>query len=164
MKFNIFGRKKDKDIGKLLAETPLFHDLSSKEIKYLKKIVKTKDYEANDIIFRKSDPGIGMHIILKGSVEIMVKNEKREPVILAELGEKNFFGDVALLDESLRSANAIAREATTLIELHRPDFVEILHTKPKTGIKILHSLSKIIVQRLRRTNSELIELKKQQSQ
>ncbi len=161
MNFNIFSMKKDKDILKLLSETPIFHDLSHKEIKQIKKIFHKKQYNKNEIIFRKSDPGLGMHIILKGSVEIMVKNEQREPVILAELGENNFFGDVSLLDESLRSANAIAREDSILIELYRPDFINLIHTKPKTGIKILHSLSKIIVQRLRRTNDELIGLKKQ---
>lgn len=160
MGLKLFSRKKNVDILKLLAETPIFHDLNHKEIKQLRKIVHLKHYDKDEIIFRQSDPGLGMHIILKGSVEITVRKDKKEIVTLAELGEKNFFGDVALLDESLRSANAIAREKTTLVELYRPDFLDMLHTKPKTGIKMLYSLSKIITQRLRRTNNDLIELKK----
>ncbi len=156
----LFTSKKDKEILNLLAKTPVFHELTKKELKQLKKIMQVKEYNKDEIIFRKSDPGLGMHIILKGSVEIMVKKENKEPLILAELGETNFFGDVSLLDESLRSANAIARTDSTLIELYRPDFLDLLHTKPKTGVKILHRLSKIIVQRLRRTNDELIEVKK----
>ncbi|MBN2280022.1 MAG: cyclic nucleotide-binding domain-containing protein [Candidatus Marinimicrobia bacterium] len=157
---NIFGRKKDMDILKLLAETPICHELSRGEIKKLRKIVHVKNYKKDEIIFRKSDPGLGMHIILKGAVEISIKKDNKEVLVLAELGETNFFGDISLLDESLRSANAIAREDTTLIELYRPDFLDLLHTRPKTGIKMLHRLSKIIVQRLRRTNDELLELKK----
>ena len=157
----LFGRKKDIDILKLLAEIPICHELSRREIKYLRKIVHIKNYKKDEIIFRKSDPGLGMHIILKGSVDITVKKSNKEIVTLAELGETNFFGDVSLLDESLRSANAISRsDDTILVELYRPDFLDLIHTKPKTGIKMLHRLSKIIVQRLRRTNDELIELKK----
>lgn len=148
------------DILKLLAETPICHELSRGEIKKLRKIVHVKNYKKDEIIFRKSDPGLGMHIILKGAVEISIKKDNKEVLVLAELGETNFFGDISLLDESLRSANAIAREDTTLIELYRPDFLDLLHTRPKTGIKMLHRLSKIIVQRLRRTNDELLELKK----
>ncbi len=161
MGLNIFMSKLDRRILKLLAETPVFHELSKRELKKVKKIVHVNEYKADQIIFRKSDPGLGMHIILEGSVEIIVKKDNKEPVVLAELGETNFFGDVSLLDENLRSADVIAREDTILVELYRPDFLDMLHTKPKTGIKMLHSLSKIIVQRLRRTNNELIELKKQ---
>lgn len=160
MGLKLFSRKKEVDILKLLADTPVFHDLSHRELKMVKKIVKIKNYKKDEIIFRKSDPGLGMHIIYKGSVEITVKKDNKEVVTLAELGEKNFFGDVSLLDESLRSANAIAREDTILVELYRPDFLDMLHTKPKTGVKMLYSLSKIIVQRLRRTNDDYIVLKK----
>ena len=159
--FGLFGKKKDIDVLKLLAEIPICHELSRREIKQLRKVVHIKNYKKDEVIFRKSDPGLGMHIILKGSVDITVKKDNREVVTLAELGETNFFGDVSLLDESLRSANAISRsDDTILVELYRPDFLDLIHTKPKTGIKMLHRLSKIIVQRLRRTNDELIALKK----
>jgi len=159
--FSLFGKKKDLDILKLLAETPMCHELSRREIKNLRKVVKVKHYKKDEIIFRKSDPGLGMHIILRGAVDITVKKDSKEVVTLAELGETNFFGDVSLLDESLRTANAISRtDDTVLVELYRPDFLDLIHTKPKTGVKILHRLSKIIVQRLRRTNDELITLKK----
>lgn len=160
MSFNIFSRKKDLDVLKLLANTPVFHDLSSKEIKQIRKILHIKTYPKDEIIFRKSDPGLGMHIILKGAVDITVKKDNKEVVTLAELGEKNFFGEVALLDESLRSANAISRDETTLIEIYRADFLDMIHTKPKTGVKMLYSLSRMITQRLRRTNDELVGLKK----
>src|SRR6056297_1728246 len=119
MGLNIFMSKLDKRIVKLLAETPVFHELSKRELKKVKKIVHINDYKADQIIFRKSDPGLGMHIILEGSVEIIVKKDNKEAVVLAELGETNFFGDVSLLDESLRTADVIAREDTTLVELYR---------------------------------------------
>ena len=101
------------------------------------------------------DPGLGMYIIVEGSVEIAEENEDGEKKSLAVLPDGAFFGDLALLDEAPRSASAIAVVDCDIIGFFRPDLLDLLYRKPSLGIKILWGLARIIGERLRRTNELL---------
>jgi len=81
-----------------------------------------------------------------------------EPQKVAELAEGDFFGEMALLDESPRSAAAIAMETSQIIGFYRPDLMNLLKTKPALGSKILLSLSEVLVTRLRATNEDLVKV------
>lgn len=152
-------KKKDDDIFALLKDIPIFSDLKPKEIAEVEKIMHRRIYKKNEPIIRMGDPGLGMYIIVKGSVEIIEEKKKEENRILAKLKDGSFFGDLALLDESPRSASAIAIEDCDIIGFFRPDFLDLLSRKPKLGIKVLFALSKTIGERLRRTDEMLMNTK-----
>jgi CRP-like cAMP-binding protein len=88
-------------------------------------------------------------------VNIVEENEQNAVKTLAVLKDGAFFGDLALLDEAPRSASAIADDSCDILGFFRPDFLDLLYRKPKLGIKILIALSRIIGERLRRTNEQL---------
>ncbi len=98
-----------------------------------------------------------MNIIIEGSVGIFLDIPHQEPKKLSELTGGDFFGEIALLDASPRSAAAIAMENCSIIGFFRPDLMELLKTKPALGSKILLSLSEVLATRLRSTNSELVK-------
>ena len=68
-----------------------------------------------------------------------------------------FFGELALLDESPRSATATAGEKTQILGFFRPDFLNLLSTEPKLGAKVLLKLSQILAMRLRTTTASSIK-------
>jgi len=151
-----FREKTDKDdIFKVLKNVPIFLELSKKELHEIKKIIHRREYKKGETIFRMGDPGLGMYIIINGLVNIVEENEKNEMKTLAVLKDGAFFGDLALLDEAPRSASAIADSSCDILGFFRPDFLDLLYRKPKLGIKILIALSRIIGERLRRTNEQL---------
>jgi len=150
-------KKKDDDIFALLKDIPIFSDLKPKEIAEIEKIMHRRVYKKNEPIIRMGDPGLGMYIVVKGSVEIIEEKKKGENRSLAKLNEGSFFGDLALLDESPRSASAIATEDCDIIGFFRPDFLDLLYRKPKLGIKVLFALAKTIGERLRRTDEMLMK-------
>ncbi len=152
-------KKKDDDIFALLKDIPIFSDLIPKEIAEIEKIMHRRVYKKNEPIIRMGDPGLGMYIIVKGSVEIIEEKKNGENRILAKLNHGSFFGDLALLDESPRSASAIATEDCDIIGFFRPDFLDLLNRKPKLGIKVLFALAKTIGERLRRTDEMLMNTK-----
>ena len=78
---------------------------------------------------------------------------------LAILKDGDFFGEIALIDESPRSASAICRTDCQIIGFFRPDLFEIIEKHPRLGIKIVLKLAEIIAERLRRTNQEVTQLK-----
>jgi len=153
--------KKKEDIFAVLKQVPIFADLSARELVEIEKIVHKRKYKKSEPIIRKGDPGLGMYIIVKGSVEIIDIDEKNSEKTLASLHDGSFFGDLALLDEAPRSASAIAMVDSEVIGFFRPDFLDLVYRKPKLGIKILLALAKIVGERLRRTNELLAQIQEE---
>jgi len=77
------------------------------------------------------------------------------------LNDGDFFGELALLDESPRSASAKCKTGCLLIGFFRPDLFELIEKKASLGIKIVLKLSEIVAQRLRETDKELSKMKNQ---
>ena len=104
-----------------------------------------------------------MYIILSGDVDIVHQVEDGSMQKLAQLGAGDFFGEQALLDESPRTAAAIAASPCKAIGFFRPDLLELIESNPRLGLKIVMRLSQMISVRLRHTNRLLKEAREQNS-
>jgi CRP-like cAMP-binding protein len=152
-------KKKEDDIFTILKQVPIFSDLTPKELPEVEKIVHQRKYKKNETIIHAGDPGLGMYIIVKGSVEIQEEDEKGDKKTLAKLTDGSFFGDMALLDEDPRSASVIALVDSDIMGFFRPDFLDLIYRKPKLGIKVLLALARVIGERLRHSNELLANIK-----
>ena len=144
-----------------LSQVNIFGRLSRHEIRIVERAAHIRNYSPGEPIFKQGDPGNGMYIIIDGRVGIFLNIPNQEPKQLSELGAGDFFGEIALLDESPRTAGATALENSTIIGFYRPDLMDILKIKPAVGSKILLSLSEVLATRLRSTNSELVKASRQ---
>ena len=151
-------KKKEDDIFTILNQVPIFSDLTPKELAEVEKIVHQRRYKKNETIIQAGDPGLGMYIVVKGSVEITEEDEKAGKRTLAKLSDGSFFGDMALLDEDPRSASVIALADSDILGFFRPDFLDLIYRKPKLGIKVLLALARVIGERLRHTNELLTKI------
>ena len=95
---------------------------------------------------------MGMHIILKGVVEIREVSGVHNTIQLAKLGAGDFFGEQALLDGSPRTATVTAVEICTMFGFFRSDMLEIVESDPRLGLKIVTHLAQMLSIRLRHTN------------
>jgi CRP/FNR family cyclic AMP-dependent transcriptional regulator len=111
-------------------------------------------YNANDVIFREGDEGAEMYIIQTGKVMITKQLKGGEEKTLAVLGPGDSFGEMAVIDKDVRSANAIAMESSRLIALDEELFEAHIQTNPKIVKKIL----KILTSRLRDANQQIADL------
>ena len=136
----------------VLGQVPIFENLTPKELKDLARLTHERFYKANEPVFKKLAPSEGMYVILKGTVEI---KDPDSNTTFATLGSGDFFGELALLDEEPRSAMAVATEASELVGFFRTDLLTLMKRGPELGNKILLNLSRILGERLRRTNLEL---------
>ena len=156
---NIFkDRQKEEDeISGILKKIPIFTGLSAREIAAIERILHRREYLQNEVIFHEGDPGLGMYIIEKGCVDIVHGPDRH---MLASLCEGEFFGELALLDESPRTATAVAKMPCKLLCFFHPDLFSLIDRKPGLGVKVLFRLAKTIGDRLKKTNDNLLELKK----
>ncbi len=158
---NIFRSSKLKQgtIEHLLSEVPAFGQLTVRELRQIAAIVHRREYEAGEFIFYQGDPGLGMYVIEEGAVAIVLLDDKKQQKELTQLGEGDFFGEIALLDEGPRSACAIARTPSKLIGFFRPDLFEVIRKYPQLGLKVLLKLAEMVGERLRATDNELMSLR-----
>ena len=154
---NIFKKKKptDSHIQLTLKQVPVFDGLSTRNLTAIEDIVHERHFVKDEIIFKESTPGLGMYIILKGNVSITGVTSDNKSVEYAKLGQGDFFGEVSLIDESDRSATAIAGSDCHLMAFFKVELMDILTHSPKLGNKILLNLARVISTRLKTTNLAL---------
>ena len=156
---NLFRRRDPggDELYEVLSKVPIFQDLSRREFSRIRGILHRRSFSTGESIVREGDVGVGMYVILSGEVAIVQQDADGNAAELASFGEGDFFGDQVLLDESPRTASAIARAPTRAVGFFRPDLLELIERNPRLGLKIVMRLSHMVSVRLRHTNRLLKE-------
>ncbi len=156
---NIFDKLKENgEVNqlKVLKNIPLFSDLTQRELKIVSHLVYHRNFEPGELMFSTGQPGAAMFIIKEGQVQVFKKSAKDE-TLLTVLNEGEFLGELALLDNSPRSASARAIKATQTLAIFREDLMGLNDTSPYLAAKILKRLALVIGMRLKATNDLLLD-------
>jgi CRP/FNR family transcriptional regulator, cyclic AMP receptor protein len=138
-----------------LESVPMFRDLDEEQLDVLAAGLRTRRYRRGEAIFRQGDPGDALHIVLAGRVKIASPSDAAGlEAILATLRPGEFFGSLALLDGSPRSASAIAVEPTETLVLPRDRFRDLLDASPAIRDHVFAELAR----ELRRLTNHVEEL------
>ena len=116
--------------------------------------MQTQTFQKDTTVVSETDEGSTLYIISKGQVKISRLSESGKEVILAILGEGDFFGEMSLLDGLARSANVITLIESELFVLHRETFLELISSNPKIAIDLLKELAL----RLRKSDAQIKSL------
>ncbi len=135
-----------------LSRVPIFSSVNREDLTKLAGLWKPTVRPKGQAIFQQGDPPRAMYVIREGKVAISVWTEENLELVLSMLGKGDFFGELALLDGSLRTATAKVVEQADLLEMTQGDFLKFLRGKPEVALSVMA----VIAQRLRTTN-ELIE-------
>jgi CRP-like cAMP-binding protein len=150
--FGLFRNKKDTPRTERLRALSLFVNLTPGELKIVDGLLHERQFLKDEVIFDKGDEGQAIYIIIDGSVLIWPQGKPVDGHII-ELGPGTFFGDLALLDNSVRSAQARAAMNTTLAVFFRADFMGLLETHGLIASKISLQLARHLGKRLRETHN-----------
>lgn len=164
---NFFRRSdQDQEVLEALRQTFVFSALSARELHFVKETVHVRNFKAGENIFRQGEVGVGMYVLLKGTLDIFVDrfvSDEAAPVrtqMVTRLHAGDFLGELSLVEHnSRRTATATAAEDSVLIGFFKPDLFEILERQPATGVKILLRLSEVLGRRLRETTQKVTEMK-----
>ncbi|WP_176330053.1 cyclic nucleotide-binding domain-containing protein [Oceanospirillum sanctuarii] len=159
---NIFHKDQDpaqQDLISVLSQVPLFAGLTRRELKRVARIAHLRMYAQGERLFQMGHPGAAMFVIKSGKVDIVIPQEGSTDLLLASLGAGTFMGELALLDDSPRSASAVAAEDAQAIAFFRSDFNKLIEKEAAIGSKVLKELAQIIGQRLKVTNQQLSDLR-----
>jgi len=137
-----------------LRKVPIFSDLSDSDLTKIALKMVPREYGKGKMILLEESHGESFFIITSGAVKVTRLSDDGREVILAILGESDFFGEMSLLDGAGRSANIVANETAIMLTLSRRDFLECLESYPKIAISLLEELAI----RLRKSDQQIESL------
>jgi CRP/FNR family transcriptional regulator, cyclic AMP receptor protein len=136
----------------LLANHPLFGQLAPEELERLVAYMRLVRQPARTVLFRKGDPGTHMVVVVRGRVKVCTHSEDGKELVLNLINPGEVVGEIALLDGSDRTADAVTLTDSDLLILERRDFIPFLQRHPDSCMRLFA----VLCERLRRT-SELLE-------
>ena len=143
-----------------LKSIPLFRNFSGSMQDEFLASFKQSSYAAGDVIFKEKAAGDSLYIIASGEVIIEkgMDEEGLEFKTLAILAGGDFFGEMALIDQAPRFAQARASADSVLYEVARQPFFAFIKDHPETGIGVISEIMRTVFRRLQHTSSELTML------
>ena len=139
----------------LLKNVHLFKDLSASELIELLKICRRQRFAAEKFVFLEGDAGDKCYIIEDGEVRISKHIPGMGEEALAVLKTGNYFGEMALIDGSPRSATAITNTDTSCLVIDKAALDNLLNSNHELGYKIMVVFCQTLSKRLRETNEKI---------
>lgn len=131
-----------KEIVGFLNKVPLFQGLKSRQLEVLAKRFVEREYAAGQNIVTQGQGGEGFFIVVSGKAEAIRQRSDGDKTVVNTFGPMDFFGELALLDDGLRTASVVASEATRCLVLTRWDFLGTLKEDADMAIAILQELAR----------------------
>ena len=124
-----------------LKSAPLFEGLSRAELVQLAKVSEDVEVPAGTVLCREGEAGREFFVIVDGQVEITRKGKR-----VAARGSGDFFGEIALLEETPRMATVTAKTPLRFFVLTRRDFRHLVDVNPRVERKVLRALARRVVE------------------
>ncbi len=138
-----------------LQSISLFKELNKEEITEILHIGRVRELKKDTVIFKEGDKSDSLYVIYEGKVRISKMIPKIGEEALAILDEGNYFGEMSLVEDSFRSAWAIAHSDVALLEIPLEDFRKLMEKNPELALKILKSFVKELSKKLREANEKI---------
>ena len=139
----------------ILKKVPLFEGLTHAQIQKVANLAQVRSYEGSAPIFREGDPGQEMYVITEGRVRIskMIPGAGEEALAILEKGQ--YFGEMAVIEDTPRSADAIAHIPCKLWVIARDRLDQLMFTDKDIAYVLLWTFVRTLSERLRETNEKL---------
>ena len=121
----------------LLADVELFEHLGPDDRVRLAEAVDLRQLAAGEVLFQAGTPGESLYIVRSGEIELFVKDNAGQKIVLTIARAGEIFGELALLDRGPRTATAIALGDTQLLELDREDLLLLFQKTPAAALRLL---------------------------
>ncbi len=139
----------------LLARVHMFSGLSPRALDQVLALATEVTHPAGRILFRTGDPGDRLFIIVEGRVRISRDVPGMGEENLVVLGPGDCFGELSVVDDAPRSADAHVHESCRLLELRKDQLEHLLYTNRDVGYEVLWNLVRMLSSRLRETTDKV---------
>lgn len=147
---------KQENLPDILARLSLFDTLTRQELHTIERIMHRRRFVTGEMI---PTPRSGLFIIVSGTVHVVRHLSDGEQIVLDTLREGELVGEIVPLDDTQQATSILSAEQSVLVGFFRSDLVDLIHTHPRMGFKILCRLSQIMSHRLQYAMGELRKIR-----
>ena len=125
-----------------LRRVPLFSLLRKEELQGLADAMEEHRFQAGDMIIREGDLDHRLFLMMSGRASVIIGAGQRRERRLADIGPFSYVGEMALIDDLVRSASVVALEETRLLSLEGSTLLQAIGTYPSIAMELLQTLSR----------------------
>jgi CRP-like cAMP-binding protein len=145
-----------------LKQSDIFYQFTPTQLELVANLCQEVVFDAGDLIFQENSSSKELYVITQGEVDILINrgtgNEKKKESAVARLRRGQSFGEVALVDEGLRSASARASQKDTrLLIIQREKLIILCETYPQLGYRLMYNLAADLAMKIRNTDLRIRE-------
>ena len=129
------------EITLALIKIPLLRNLTNQQLQNLAQVVVEREFPAGAKIVEQGANGTGLFIVISGHAQAVIKHSGGRQSIVNSFGPSDFFGEMALLDEGLRTASVIAVEPVQCLVIASWDFFRLLKMDNEMAVTVLMEVS-----------------------
>ena len=152
-------------IVNFLKQSDIFYQFTPTQLELVANLCQEATFQKDDLIFRENSGSKELYIIAQGEVDIFVDpslvgavDADSESEVIATLRRGQSFGEVALVDEGLRSASACATsDDTRLLIIPRDKLIMLCDTYPQLGYRLMYNLAADLAMKIRNTDLKIRE-------
>lgn len=138
-------------LSTFLRGVELLNGLSVDDLVRLAQLCQLVKFKRAERIFSEAQPGACLYVVMSGRVKIFGSSTQGRSKTFAYLEPGDFFGEMSLINDEVRSASASALEDSVLIMLKSDDYQKLMLSRPAIALAVMKTLSS----RLRRANKEI---------
>jgi CRP/FNR family transcriptional regulator, cyclic AMP receptor protein len=146
----------------ILSVTEMFDNLNPAELELVASVCELVTYSAGHVLMRENESTDELYVIARGSIEILMnpgfvgteqEDQHMESVVLTELRQGQVVGEVALVDQGIRSATARAgQDNTQVLRIARDSLMKLCDEYPELGYKVMKNLAADLALKIRTTD------------
>jgi CRP-like cAMP-binding protein len=139
------------DVADLLGRVPVFSTLERADLERIAEVSVPRTFEPGQAVFREGDASDTCYVVREGHGRAIRTHGDGRTITLASFGPGDFFGELAMFEDELRSATVEAIEQMSVIGVLGPDMRRLMSEHPQIAMRLVISLGR----RLRETNERL---------
>lgn len=146
-----------------LKQSDIFYQFTPTQLEMVANLCQEIVYNEGDVIFPENSHSKELYVITQGEVDILIHrsasgDEDKKGTAVARLRRGQSFGEVALVDEGLRSASACAAQKDTrLLVIPRDKIIMLCETYPQLGYRLMYNLAADLAMKIRNTDLRIRE-------
>jgi len=145
-----------------LKQSDIFYQFTPTQLELVANLCQEVVFNAGDLIFQENSDSKELYVIGQGEVDIVINcnvgNTEKKEIVVARLRRGQSFGEVALVDEGLRSASARAVQRNTLLLIiPREKLMLLCEAYPQLGYRLMYNLAADLAMKIRSTDSRIRE-------
>ena len=151
-------------ITTILKQAGIFRDLTPEQLELIAAIAQEREYHTGDLLFEENSTSDELYIIGRGEVDLQInpalvgEDEVIGPITIATLRRGQSFGEIALVDQGVRTASVrCARYDTCLVIIPRDKLMQLCEAHPQLGYRLMRNLAVDLAAKLRDTDMRFRE-------